>query len=224
MIDTIELQKAAKELMVSQLPIAEKDDVVFRAIELAVIEIYKRFNLSIQSSKLLIEKDKFLYTLDSKDFAQLITLQNSKGEELVPLNTIDDAYYDYKILNFNQIYIKEPKNEMYDYVYKASAPSIYKTLTQEGRDALARATTKEAKEEAERLYVYNDIPIPRDFTGALLDYIAYRCHVTLNSNQVYMTEIDLHYKRFELSCAELNKYGYKQEVIQTWKARDLGFK
>lgn len=215
MINTIELKNAAKELMISQLPIAERDDIIYRAIELAVVEIYKRFNLSIKFAKLLVEQDNHLYTLDVPDFAQLITLQNSKGEELVPLNTVDDAYYDYKLLNFNQVYIKEPKNETLDYIYKASAPTIYKDLSDLTEEEIQQLADKDK---------YDNIPIPRDFYGVLLDYIAYRCHVTLNSNQIYMAEIDLHYKRFELSCAELNKYGYKQEVIQTWKARDLGFK
>lgn len=218
MIITIDLMKAAKELMISQLPIAEREDIIYRAIELAVIEIYKRFNLSVNSAKLAVSENIHEYPLDENgvdDFSKLITIMNNKGEELIPLNTIDSTYYDYKLINFNRIYIKEPKNEFYTYIYKGSAPTIYKT-----EEELKYEKENNPDKEPS---LYKNINIPRDFYGVLLDYIAYRCHVTLNSNNVYMTEIDLHYKRFELSCSELDKYGYKQEIVQTWKSRDLGF-
>lgn len=190
MIKVERLFKAAQNIVISQLPVADKDEVIIQAIDSGVIEIYKRFNLMLNIEEFKTNTITKVYELKNKDISQVIQIQNSEGKALIVQNTLDDTCFDYRPITYRKFLFNDPKDETCIAIYKAAPEQI------------------ETKEQV--------IDIPLDFFNVLLDYVAYRCHITLNNDN--LNEVDTHYLRFEKSIQELEKQGYKQELSYTWKS------
>lgn len=190
MIEVKRIFNIVKNITVAQLPVKMKDDVILQAIDLGVIELYKRFNLSIKIENIQTTENINLYSIDSENITQILQIIDSNGNELKRIRFVNDKDADYKVISFRNIILLKPKNEVLTVIYKSSLPKQIESID-------------------------DKIDIPLDFINVLVDFVTYRCHITLNNDN--LNEVDTHYKRFETSCLDLINSGYKQELFSAWK-------
>lgn len=161
--------------------IDKSDDVVISYINLGLIELYKRFNILTKVEVIKTSAVVPIYTLRASDINQVISVYDKDGRELISKRNLEDEEYDIIQINFNTFMLTKPSDEELLFVYKA-APPIVTTVTDE-------------------------IELPYAMLEALLHYIGYRAHGSVNGN--VDKENNTHYMRFEKSCGLLVTEGYE---------------
>ena len=171
----------AKISSLNNLAIAKNDDALIKFIYLGVSELYRRFNLSIKSETVPINENLNLYELRNPDVSLLFSVYDKLGRELKQTDIFNSNDYDYKLLNFRSFLLKKPFNGMLFAVYKAS-PIVFKDPD-------------------------DIIDLPDAMIDALLTYVAYAGHSTINRDNI--NEASAYSQRFDLACRELEMQGYK---------------
>lgn len=194
MIEVKRIFDIVKNITISQLPIKAKDNVILQAIDLGVIELYKRFNLNTNIINIETTENVNLYSINENNITNILQIIDKDGIELKQPKFVNDKEADYKILNYRSFILFNPKNEVLTIIYKSSLP---KQITS----------------------IDDIIDIPLDFINVLIDYVTYRCHITLNNDN--LNEVDTHYQRFEKSCLDLLNSGYKQELSSVWRKNNF---
>ena len=171
----------AKISSLNNLAIAKNDDALVKFIYLGVSELYRRFNLSIKSETVLINENLNLYELRNPDVSLLLGVYDKLSRELKQTDVFNSNDYDYKLLNFRSFLLKKPFNGVLFAVYKAS-PVVFKDSD-------------------------DVIDLPDAMIEALLTYVAYVGHSTINRDNI--NEASAYSQRFDLACRELEMQGYK---------------
>jgi hypothetical protein len=193
---TNEIIELAQKSVLSQLPVKANTGTIQMYTYLGVMELYRRFNLLIKAENIFTCEETHLYELRSKNINQVLSIYDQKGKELIPNTIIGSKNYDYKQINYRTFLFTNPKDEYLTFIYKASPKAI--------------------------VDLDEELDIPPDMSMALLDYIAYRGHSTINKDN--MNEADAYYKRFEMDCADLERQGYKVNLnTASLDIRDKGF-
>ena len=176
--DIIDIVKVS---FLNNLAISKNDSALIKFIYLGVSELYRRFNLSIKSETVLINKDLSLYELKNPDVSMLLGIYDRRGFPLKETDVTDSLDYDYKIINYRSFIIRRPFEGLLYAVYKASPIEL-----KDGDDI---------------------IDLPDAMIDALLTYIAYIGHSTINRDNI--NEASAYSQRFDLACRELEMQGYK---------------
>ena len=171
----------AKISSLNNLAIAKNDGALIKFIYLGVSELYRRFNVSIKSETVPVNDTLTLYELRNTDVDLLLSVFDAKGKELKQTDILNSMEFDYKILNFRSFLLKRPFNGILFAVYKAS-PVVLK--------------------DAEDI-----IDLPDAMIDALLTYVAYAGHSTINRDNI--NEASAYSQRFDLACRELEMQGYR---------------
>lgn len=161
------------------------DSVVITYLNLGLIELYKRFNVKTGVETIRTTPLTPFYTLRSEDINQVISVYDSNNKELTTKRVADSTDYDIAQINYNTFLLQEPKDEELLFVYKA-APEQCTIVT-------------------------DVVDIPYAMVEALLHYIGYRAHGSINGN--INAEHTTHYTRFEKSCALLIAEGYETDAL-----------
>ena len=174
----------AKISSLNNLAIAKNDDALIKFIYLGVSELYRRFNLSIKSETVPVNENLSLYELRNPDISLLLGVYDKLGRELKQTDIFNSNDYDYKLLNFRSFLLKKPFNGVLFAVYKAS-PIVFKDSD-------------------------DIIDLPDAMIDALLAYVAYVGHSTINRDNI--NEASAYSQRFDLACRELEMQGYKVPI------------
>lgn len=166
------------------LAISRDDSVVLDFINMGIAELYRRFNLRIKSETVQTNDNLALYELRSPDVLMLLSIYDKTGRELTQTDIIDARCYDYKMVNYRTFLLRKPFN---GYVY-----SIYK------------ASSTILKDEDDY------IDLPDAMLDALLGYITYVTHYTINKDN--MNEAAMFYQQFQQICQMLENQGYKMSL------------
>lgn len=181
--DVLDLVK----IKLGNLSLSKKDDVLIKMIYLGESELYRRFNLAIKTETIRVNPDLSLYELRNSDVELLLSVYNRQGKELIQSDVVDGAIWDYKIINYRSFILNKPFDGVLYSVYKASP-----VLIKDGND---------------------ELDLPNSMIGALLLYVAYMAHSTINSSDANkssgMSESDLSYQKFITVCNELEMQGFK---------------
>ena len=161
------------------------DTVVIHYINLGLIELYKRFNLRTSVEVIRTTPNTPFYTLRSPDVNQVVNVYDSFNKELTTKRTTNDDRYDIAQINYNSFLLTSPKDEELLFVYKA-APELVTSVADE-------------------------LDIPYAMLEALLHYVGYRAHGSVNGE--LNTEQNTHYVRFDKSCALLVTEGYETDAL-----------
>lgn len=165
----------------SNLAVAENEDILIRFVNLGVSELYRRFNLSIKVETIKTNPDLSLYELRAKDVSMLLALYDMNGKELTQTDVIGAKNFDYKQINYRSFILTKPKDAFISCVYKASPPPY---------------TSKD-----------DVIDIPDAMADALLTYVAYIGYGTINKDNI--NESSAYAVKFNSACTELENQGYK---------------
>lgn len=175
--DILDLAK----IKVGNLVIQKNDDALIKFVYLGTSELYRRFNLAIKSETIEINDRLSLYELRNSDVSLLLDVYNQLGKELTQTDASDDNNYDYEMLNYKSFLLRRPFNGLLYAVYKAS-PVVFK--------------------DADDM-----IDLPDCMIDALLTYVAYMSHSTINRDNV--NEANIYSRRFDDICKELEMQGYR---------------
>lgn len=191
--DVIDMVKLG---FLTNLNVGSKDDTLIKFVHLGVSELYRRFNLSIKVETIITNPMLSLYELRSPDISLILSLYDSRGRELRQTDVLS-GQHDYKIMNFRSFLLERPKDETLFAVYKASSPSLTQST--------------------------DVIDLPDSMMDALLCYVAYLGHSTINKDN--LNEANMFFQRFELRCQDLDNQGYRIPLnTETLGVRLKGYK
>jgi hypothetical protein len=180
MLNVGDIVDIAKVTALNNLVVAKNEDTIIKFISMGVSELYRRFNLSIKTETIITNPMLNLYELRNKDVSLILAVYNSRGEELKQSDVIE-GFYDYKIVNYRSFLLREARDDMMFAVYKASPDKVI------DRDDV--------------------IDLPDSMMNALLLYVYYLAHSTINKDNV--NEANVYSQRFEIACRDLENQGYK---------------
>ena len=162
------------------LAIAKNDSALIHFINLGMEELYRRFNLSIKSETVPVNRDRALYELSNEDVQMLLALYQNTGIEMRQSDVLDSMNYDYKIVNYRSFILRKPFEGYVYAVYKASPVML--------RD------------------VSDKVKLPGAMLPALLSYILYMSHDIINRDN--KMESSVFYRVYERQCQELVSQGF----------------
>lgn len=188
--------------------IKDDDNVLVSFINLALIEIYKRFVMRTSEALITLRAGKTIYKLDGTDpdvsmpinekFMYIISAYGNGRPDstevdntiLLPINVEEDPY-SINTVSYDSIQIPL-------ITAGAMVSLIYASMPRKVGEIPAGATPKPN-------YLDEELDLPYPFMEALLHYMGYRGHGAMDGN--IQTESNTHYMRFEASCNKIKELG-----------------
>jgi len=186
------------ELLQLSPTIRDSDDFVVGAINLGLVEIYKRFTLRTDEAIVTLKNGKTVYKLDGTDpdvqmgdskYMYLVaayedgddTSDYTTDDVSLPINVEDDLY-SINTITYNSIQVPL-------IIEGAIISCIYASQP-------FKATTADLDAE---------IDLPDQFIECLLHYVGYRGQGAMDAN--IQAESNTHYMRFEAACNKVKELG-----------------
>ena len=197
----IDLAKASE---LTGLPAASKDETVLGFINLGVLELYKRFTLSVEEWIIALEDGQSYYTAP-EDFMWIIAAYGEVGMDSVqevnvlPVNEEDNPL-SINTVGWNKVQVPLSVTGAYVSIIYAATPEVYSVTDME-----------------------KTVNIPPQMIEALLAYIGWRANSTIDTG--IQTEDTVWYNRFESSCSRLEVKGFinANDVVMTNRLNMRGF-
>lgn len=197
----IDLAKASE---LTGLPAASKDETVLGFINLGVLELYKRFTLSVEEWIIALEDGQSYYTAP-EDFMWIIAAYGEVGMDSVqevnvlPVNEEDNPL-SINTVGWNKVQVPLSVTGAYVSIIYAATPEVY-SITD----------------------MNNPVNIPPQMVEALLAYIGWRANSTIDTG--IQTEDTVWYNRFESSCSRLEVKGFinANDMVMTNRLNMRGF-
>lgn len=200
--DAIDLAKAGE---LKQLSVKDDDAAIIGFFNLGLIELYKRFKLKTEEYMIELQDNVTIYTMPT-DFMHIITAYDEVPEGVddmvvpIPVNMENDPF-SINTVSYNQVQVPLTTNGAYISIIYAAKPSYL--MVQDLR---------------------SDLPIPDSLVEALLHYVGYRGHGSLDGS--LQAENNSHYQRFEKSCKLADQLGVviaSDSLDMTLRFKDRGF-
>lgn len=194
----------------SAAKVEEAERKVISYINLGLIELYKRFALRTEETTITLSENITVYTLSPSKvgvylnalpgvFNSVLSVYDEEGEPLT-LNKDGDTHGVHSV-NYNTLQIPNPSTGATIFVIYSSAPDKLVWA-----DDLATI----------------DVPIPPVLMEALLHYIGYRGHGSVDGS--IQAENNTHYMRFDASCGRVDLLGTLTiDSIDKHTLEDKGF-
>ena len=197
----IDLAKASE---LTGLPAASKDETVLGFINLGVLELYKRFTLSVEEWIIALEDGQSYYTAP-EDFMWIIAAYGEVGMDSVqevnvlPVNEEDNPL-SINTVGWNKVQVPLSVTGAYVSIIYAATPEVYSVTDMD-----------------------KTVNIPPQMIEALLAYIGWRVNSTIDTG--IQTEDTVWYNRFESSCSRLEVKGFinANDVVMTNRLNMRGF-
>jgi len=200
--DIIDLAKGGE---LKQLSLKEDNVDVIGFVNLGIIELYKRFNLRTEEYIIELQNNVTIYTMPT-DFMHIIAAYDEVPAGVdnlivpIPVNMENDPF-SISTVSYNQVQVPVTTNGAYISIIYAVRPAYLTVLDLD-----------------------SELPIPDSLVEALLHYVGYRGHGSVDGN--IQTENNTHYQRFERSCVKAEKLGVviaHDGLDMTLRFKDRGF-
>lgn len=187
MVTVQEVITLAQNGELKQLAIKDDIEAVVGFINLGLLELYKRFPIETKEFLITLIDGVEEYQLPD-DFMWIVTAYGevtidsyTSSVNTLPVNSPDDPL-SINTISWNKVQIPSAVGgEVVSIIYTASP------------------------QKASSLALNDPLPIPDQMTEALLNYIGYRGHGSVDGK--INTESNTHYQRFELSVNRIQKDG-----------------
>lgn len=197
----IDLAKASE---LTGLPAASKDETVLGFINLGVLELYKRFTLSVEEWIIALEDGQSYYTAP-ENFMWIIAAYGEVGMDSVqevnvlPVNEEDNPL-SINTVGWNKVQVPLSVTGAYVSIIYAATPEVYSVTDMD-----------------------ETVNIPPQMIEALLAYIGWRANSTIDTG--IQTEDTVWYNRFESSCSRLEVKGFinANDMVMTNRLNMRGF-
>lgn len=170
----------------SNLAVKDDNDAIVGYINLALIELYKRFPIDTNEYLLELTEGTDIYTMPD-DFMWIVCaydevpVDSVTGTVAIPVNEEDNPL-SINTISWNQIQVPVVTDGAFISIIYTSSPSTFTSAD-----------------------LADTIPIPPQMLEPLLHYIGYRAHGAMDGN--IQAENNTHYQRFELSCRRIEDKG-----------------
>ena len=177
-----DIVEIAKITFLNNIAISRNDKALIKFVQLGVSELYRRFNLSIKSETIITSANLTVYELKNQDVSLLLGVFDRAGRELKETDIMDSRTFEYKMVNYKSFLLRNPFDGLLYAVYKASPSKALENLE-------------------------DYIELPDAMMDALLTYVAYIGHSTINKDNI--NEASAYLQRFDIACKELEMQGYR---------------
>lgn len=199
-----EIINMAKGSELRNIAVANDPTTILSYINLGMIELYKRFPLSVKEYMIELVGDGSEYILPS----DLMYIVGAYGE--VPEG------FD---LVVNELPINEEENPLSVNTVSWNKVQIPGSVEGEFVSIIYVASPEMLVVDDDEAYLKFDIEIPPQMVEALLHYIGYRAHAAMDGN--IQAENNTHYSRFEASCKRIEATGMFTSDDLSMATRDL---
>ena len=202
-----EVIELAKNGELKQLSVKADDNAILGYLNMGVLELYKRFALSEEEAVIWLVRGKTQYKLDGTDedvsmdpSKELLLITRAFDEQGDPIEINNPDHED--ILGiitpaYNIVEVPYLRQDEYISIIYRVTPKFITSLDEQ-------------------------VPIPPQLLEALLNYIGYRGHGSVNGE--LKTENQSHYARFDNSCKRVLLEGLIQtELLPSTKLEKKGF-
>ena len=199
-----EVISLARTSCLQGLSLGENDETVVGYINLAMIELYKRFPLKIEEYVLELQTGVSIYTMPSnfmwisEVYGEVDKASESNVNRL-PVNQEDNPL-SVNTISWNKIQVPLSEDGAYISIMYVATPEVY---------------TVNMLDE--------DIDLPPQMLEPLLAYVAYLANSTIDVGT--QTEDSLYYIRFENSCNKIEQRSMlnSDDMYMTDRVKDRGF-
>lgn len=175
----------------------DNDTTLIGYINLALIELYKRFNLGIKTEVVVTYPNIFVYELRNDDISQVFKVTDEDNNILVYQGVACNDDFDFTQVALKTFIIKNPTERKLLFFYKSS-PQLISSLEDE-------------------------VDIPYDMIEAVISYVDYRIDTTIDYAIGRYPKYD-YFARFEYVCNDLVKRGYANDSFYFGTTvRDKGY-
>ena len=203
-----ELFDILKHTELKQIVVGEDDNKVIGLLNLALIEVYGRFNILTEEQTIKIDVGRTRYRLqDNSQRVIQVLMRDTKNHPYlghdafreVPLNDINS---DESVFT-PQPYVLHVPNPEKGRVYSIMQTVVPPYISMSNLDKV-------------------DLIIPPQFVEPIVNYAAYRAYKSMNGDE--QTEIGSHYRAYINSCKETYKKGMVNYTMLTnMKGPESGF-
>ncbi len=192
----------AKNTELKQIIVGEQDDIVYSLLNMALIEVYGRFNILVEEQLIVIDPDDSRYRL----------LDNSQRVlQVYGKNNMDDVYHE---LPLNDINHEESVFTPQPYVLHVPRP-LGNSILSVMLSVIPPIITKDNIDTV-------DLIIPPQLMEPIVNYMGYRAYISMNGDE--QTENSSHYRRYVRSVEEVRSKGLVNYTATTnLKIADKGF-
>lgn len=172
----------------------DEDRAIVSYLNLGLIELYKRFPLSVKEYLLELSADQEIYQLPS-DCMWVITAYGEVPADMRSVYTNEleinneDNPLSINTVGWNQIQVPIAVDSAYVSLIYAAGPDSSQKITY---DELGN-------------YKQSDISVPLQLIEPLLHYVGYRAHGAMDGN--VQADNNTHYVRFDASCKKIKAEG-----------------
>lgn len=205
----IDLAKSGK---LKNSNIVNDDVAILGALNLGLIELYKRFPLRVDEAIITLRDAKTEYKLDGTDVDVSLPTGSRFMWVVAAYQEVEDAIDETKVTT-EQIPVNEEDNPLS--VQTVSWNTIQVPVTNSG------AYISVIYAAAPDLLVAEDLndalPLPPQMVEPLLEYMCYQANSTLDAE----IDTDKYYQRFEASCSRIEMRGMTTSDDLDMLGRDL---
>lgn len=202
--EAIDLLKGSK---LKQLSVKDDPITVLGYLNMAILELHKRFKLWQAEATITFAADVYTYVLDGVDANVTIDLTDNMVLLIEKVKDNEDIRYTIDDIDEeNTLYF----NKWHTITFE---PTI---VAGETATVIYRAAPKFLTTQTQT------IPLPPQFFEAMFLYVGYEAQGGVKSGE--RDENNAHYKRFQASCDQINFNGLiKQDSLISTKFFDRGF-
>ena len=189
------------KIRLKNLSAIKDTEAMLSALNLAINDLYRRFNLKVSSETILVNTDLAVYTLRNDDVCMLLGLCDKHGREMRQGDVLNGVEYDYKILNYREFLLRH----LFDgYVFAIYNASPIKLMDLE-----------------------DVIEVPDAMIHAVITYIGYMFEsiVTVWDRGQAKMETSFYWQLYEKECQELVNQGFRVPInLETAAIQTKGFR
>lgn len=176
--------------------VAKAEEQILSYINLGILELNKRFNISVEAEIVKTNPIVNVYSLRNDNIAKIINVYDPSGYELRFPSVVNVDDYDIKEIGYLTFMMKEPRDEELAFVYNA-VPD-------------------------EAVSVDDEVKLPSVMLEALLNYVGQRAYSSVGGNR--QQDHTLYVNKFEQSCKVLEDHGYfKGNDLMSKNVLEKGF-
>jgi hypothetical protein len=188
--------------------IAAKNNInaIIGHLNLGLIELYKRFQLSFQEYMITLEEGKDIYQMP-EDYMWLVAAYDevaSDSDAMVSAIAIneEDNPLSLNTVGYNQVQIPITVNGGHISIIYVAAPPVYDYI--EATDSFTKTYYNRITNTMVTVAT-TVLDIPAQMLEALLHYVGYRAYSSMDGSS--QTDNNGHYARFETSCLRIEQRG-----------------
>lgn len=191
------------------------DARILHFINLAILELSKRFNIEVRAESIKTSPYTNVYSLRSKDIIGIVEIYDEEGRELRPQTIMGEESYDYRMINNFTFMLKRKADYTSTREYNSIGVEQMQEIEFPNSELIVVYSALSDLIET----VDDELTVPTVFVDPIAAYVGYKAMTSLNANEQGETNISL--AKYENSCKTLEKSAYNGGEVVLSKNVDM---